>query len=203
MKKNGNLIHVQLTALHIILKWMRFSFFGSFANAVVITSLYLSSLLFSFLLIISTRSCRRLSKSKKDKTDKKSKKDTKNKKDKKGKNDKKYEKAKKTEKGRKDFAMTLTIKPGIDYDYDIACQKEESTMTLQVSGFDTIGEVKRMIEDMRRLEGRPPAIYSNRVGLADAYTLAFIFGNRVGLADANTLMFYNIPERAHLRLEVE
>ena len=60
MKKNGNLIHVQLTALHIILKWMRFSFFGSFANAVVITSLYFSSLLFSFLLIITTRSCRRV-----------------------------------------------------------------------------------------------------------------------------------------------
>ena len=144
-----------------------------------------------------------LSKSKKDKTDKKSNKDTKNKKDKKGKNDKKYEKAKKTEKGRKDFAMTLTIKPGIDYDYDIACQKEESTMTLQVSGFDTIGEVKRMIEDMRRLEGRPPAIYSNRVGLADAYTLSFIFGKQWGFADANTLMFYNIPGRAHLSLEEE
>ena len=45
---------MQLTALHIILKWMRFSFFGSFANAVVITSLYLSSLLSSFLLIITT-----------------------------------------------------------------------------------------------------------------------------------------------------
>ena len=58
--KNGNRIHVQLIALHIILKWVRFSFFGSFANAVVITSLYLYSLLFSFLLIISTRSCRRV-----------------------------------------------------------------------------------------------------------------------------------------------
>ena len=137
------------------------------------------------------------------KTVNKSKKDKKNKEDKKGKNDKKYEKAKKTEKGRKDFAMTLTIKPGIDYDYDIACQKEESTMTLQVSGFDTIGEVKRMIEDMRRLEGRPPAIYSNRVGLADAYTLSFIFGKQWGFADANTLMFYNIPGRAHLSLEEE
>ena len=41
-------------------KWMRFSFFGSFDNAVVITSLYLSSLLFSFLLIITTRFCRRV-----------------------------------------------------------------------------------------------------------------------------------------------
>ena len=27
VQKNGNRIHVQLIALHIILKWMRFSFF--------------------------------------------------------------------------------------------------------------------------------------------------------------------------------
>jgi len=35
-------------------------FFGSVDNAVVITSLYLSSLLFSFLLIITKRFCRRV-----------------------------------------------------------------------------------------------------------------------------------------------
>ncbi len=64
-------------------------------------------------------------------------------------------------------------------------------MTLHVVGSDTIGEVKRVIEHKRRLEGRPPAI-----------KMALIFGNKA-LADANTLMFYNIPDNAHLRLEVE
>ena len=39
---------------------MRFSFSESFAHAVVITSLYLSSLFVSFLLIITTRSCGRV-----------------------------------------------------------------------------------------------------------------------------------------------
>jgi hypothetical protein len=33
--------------------------------------------------------------------------------------------------------------------------------------------------------------------------MALIFGNKVGLADANTLKFYKIPDKAHLRLEVE
>jgi hypothetical protein len=116
------------------------------------------------------------------KTVKKSKKDTKNKKDKKGKNDKKDEKAKKTEKG---VMTSVIIKPSS------TCQKDESIMTLHVVGSDTIGEVKRVIEHKRRLEGRPPAI-----------KMALIFGNK-GLADANTLMFYNIPDNAHLRLEVK
>jgi hypothetical protein len=113
------------------------------------------------------------------KTVKKSKKDTKNKKDKKGKNDKKDEKAKKTEKG---VMTSVIIKPSSTY---------ESIMTLHVVGSDTIGEVKRVIEHKRRLEGRPPAI-----------KMALIFGNKA-LADANTLMFYNIPDNAHLRLEVK
>ena len=121
-------------------------------------------------------------KGKKDKkTVKKSKKDTKNKKDKKGKNDKKDEKAKKTEKG----VMTVIIKPSS------TCQKEESIITLRVVGSDTIAEVKRTIKHVRHLNGRPPAI-----------NMALIFGNR-GLADAKTLMFYNIPDNAHLRMEVK
>ena len=116
------------------------------------------------------------------KTVNKSKKDKKNKEDKKGKNDKKDEKAKKTEKG----VMTVIIKPSS------TCQKDESIMTLHVVGSDTIGTVKRLIEHNRQLEGRPPAI-----------KLYLIFGNTVLLADANTLMFYNIPDNAHLRLEVK
>ena len=115
------------------------------------------------------------------KTVNKSKKDKKNKEDKKGKNDKKDEKAKKTEKG----VMTVIIKPSS------TCQKDESIMTLHVVGSDTIGDVKGVIKHMRRLEGRPPAI-----------NMALIFGNK-GLADANTLKFYKIPDKAHLRLEVE
>ena len=114
-------------------------------------------------------------------TVKKSKKDKKNKKDTNGKNDKKDEKAKKTEKG----IMRVIIKPSS------TCQKDESIMTLHVVGSDTIGKVKRLIEHNRQLEGRPPAI-----------RLCLIFGNTVLLADANTLMFYNIPDNAHLRLEV-
>ena len=132
-------------------------------------------------------------KSKKDKKDKKGHKDKKtvkkskksmknkkNKKDKKGKKDNKDEKAKKTEKG----VMTVFIKPSS------TCPKEESTITLHVVKSDTIVNVKRRIHNMRRLCGRPPAI-----------NMALIFGNR-GLADANTLMFYNIPDNAHLRLEL-
>ena len=123
-------------------------------------------------------------KPKKDKNDKKGKKDKKtlkkSKKDTKGKNDKKDEKAKKTEKG----IMTVIIKPSS------TCQKEESIITLHVVKSDTIGEVKRMIQYKRRLDGRPPAI-----------NMTLIFGNR-GLADAHTLMFYNIPDNAHLRLEL-
>jgi hypothetical protein len=115
------------------------------------------------------------------KTVKRSKKDPKNKKDKKCKNDKKDEKAKKTEKGD----MTVIIEPSS------TCQKEESSITLHVVGSDTIGEVNRKIKDRRRLEGRPPAI-----------NMALIFGNK-GLADAKTLKFYKIPDKAHLRLEVE
>ena len=115
------------------------------------------------------------------KTVKKSKKDKKNKKDKKGKKDKKDEKAKKTEKG----IMTVIIKPSS------TCQKEESIITLSVVGSDTIADVKRTIKRVRHLSGRSPAI-----------NMALIFGNR-GLADAKTLMFYNIPDNAHLRLEVK
>ena len=132
-------------------------------------------------------------KSKKDKKDKKGQKDKKtvktskksmknknNKNDKKCKKDKKDETAKKTEKG----VMTVFIKPSA------TCPKEESIITLHVVKSDTIGEVKRMIQYKRRLDGRPPAI-----------NMTLIFGNR-GLADAHTLMFYNIPDNAHLRLEL-
>ena len=118
-------------------------------------------------------------KSKKDKTEKKDKKtvkksekDTETKKDKNCKNDKKDEKAKKTPTG----IMKVIIN---DY------------MTLEVVGTDTIREVKGVIKNMRRLEGRLPAV-----------NMALIFGNK-GLADDNTLKFYNIPDKAHLRLEVE
>ena len=124
-------------------------------------------------------------KPKKDKNDKKGQKDKKtlkkSKKDTKGKNDKKDEKAKKTEKG----IMTVIIKPSS------TCQKEESIITLSVIGSDTIADVKRTIKRVRHLSGRSPAI-----------NMALIFGNR-GLADAKTLMFYNIPDNAHLRLEVK
>ena len=119
-------------------------------------------------------------------TVKKSKKDKKNKKDKNGKNDKKDEKAKKTEKG----IMRVIIKPSS------TCQKDESIMTLHVVGSDTIGNVKWLIERKRQLEGRPPAIKLCLIFLQSSR-------NTVLLADANTLKFYNIPDNAHLRLEVK
>ena len=111
-------------------------------------------------------------KDKKSKKDKKGKKNTKTKKDKNCKNDKKDEKAKKTPTG----IMKVIIN---DY------------MTLEVVGTDTIREVKGVIKNMRRLEGRLPAV-----------NMALIFGNK-GLADDNTLKFYKIPDKALLRLEVE
>ena len=129
-----------------------------------------------------------------------SKKDKKNKKDKKSKKDKKGKKDKKTVKKSKKDTKTKKDKNCKNDKKDEKAKKTQKgimtvtinyCMTLEVVGSDTIGEVKRVIKLMRHLEGRPPAI-----------NMALIFGNK-GLADDNTLKFYKIPDKAHLRLEVE
>ena len=123
-------------------------------------------------------------KSKKDKKDKKGKEDKntvkKSKKDKKGKKDKKCKKDKQHENPMKDEKgiMTIIIKDTIKY---------TPSITLHVIASDTIGGIKRMIQQIRCTRWTK---------------MALIFGNN-GLADANTLKFYKIPDKALLRLEVE
>ena len=123
-------------------------------------------------------------KSKKDKKDKKGKEDKntvkKSRKDKKGKKDKKCKKDKQHENPMKDEKgiMTVIIKDTITY---------TPSITLHCIGSDTIGGIKRMIQQIRCTRWTK---------------MALIFGNN-GLADANTLKFYKIPDKALLRLEVE
>jgi len=109
------------------------------------------------------------------KTIKKSKKGKKGEKNKKGNNDKKDEKGKKS--------MTVIINPGSGC--PMLCPYND-LITLDVDASDTIASVKRTIERLK---------YIRQINMY------LIFAGR-GLADANTLMFYKIPDKAHLVLQV-
>ena len=136
--------------------------------------------------------------SKKDKKNKKDKKSKKDKKDKRGKEDKKT--VKKSKKFKKDKKGKKDKKCKKDKQHENPKKAEKGIMrviikdtaytpsiTLHVVASDTIRGVKRLIQQITNTRWTK---------------MALIFGNR-GLADANTLMFYNIPDNAHLRLEVE